>query len=176
MAHIEDIETTNLFVVGAATKGLQVPGMRVGWVIAARDHIEVFRNYSSFAMGGVSRASQLYVLQLLERQRVRAARDAISTFYGEQRERYGEALARLGFELFTGDGGFYHWARLPGDLTGDAFNDRLFAHSAGILPGRLCDMARRGDSGPLGNMIRFSFGPLGPDSFDDDVRILEQCV
>jgi len=176
MQHIEDIDSTNLFVVGAATKGLQCPGMRTGWVIAARDHIEVFRNYSSFAMGGVSRASQLYVTELLERERVQQARKAISAFYGDQRARYGEGLARLGFELFTGEGGFYHWARLPGTLTGDAFNERLFAHDAGILPGRLCDMARRGDDGPLGRMIRFSFGPLGPDSFEADLAILEQCV
>lgn len=176
LQHIDDIETTNLFVVGAATKGLQVPGMRTGWVIASRDHIEVFRNYSSFAMGGVSRASQLYVAELLAQERVRQARNAISVFYGEQRARYGEALSRLGFDLFTGEGGFYHWARLPGGMTGDAFNERLFAHAAGILPGRLCDMARRGDDGPLGTMIRFSFGPLGPDSFEADVKILEQVV
>lgn len=176
LAHVSDIDATNLFVVGAATKGLQVPGMRVGWVVAAREHVEIFRNYSSFGMGGVSRASQLYVTALLEPRRVRQARTAIGRFYGAQRARYGEALARLGLELFTGEGGFYHWARLPGGLTGDAFNERLFAHRAGILPGRLCDMARRGDDGPLGPMIRFSFGPLGPDSFEGDVRILAQCL
>lgn len=176
LAHVADIDATNLFVVGAATKGLQVPGMRVGWVVAAREHIEAFRNYSSFGMGGVSRASQLYVTQLLEEQRVGQARSAISRFYGSQRARYGEALANLGLELFTGEGGFYHWARLPDGLGGDAFNERLFAHKAGILPGRLCDMARRGDEGPLGPLIRFSFGPLGPDSFEHDIRILAQCL
>ncbi len=176
LAHVDDIDGTNLFVVGAATKGLQVPGMRVGWVVAAREHVEVLRNYSSFGMGGVSRASQLYVTQLLEPERVRQARAAISRFYGSQRARYADALAGLGLELFTGEGGFYHWARLPNGLTGDRFNERLFAHRAGILPGRLCDMARRGEDGPLGPMMRFSFGPLGPDSFEDDVRILAQCL
>ncbi|MFO1076820.1 MAG: pyridoxal phosphate-dependent aminotransferase [Planctomycetota bacterium] len=175
LAHVKDIDATDLFVVGAATKGLQVPGMRTGWVVAAREHIELFRNYSSFAMGGVSRASQLYVAELLQPERVRHARTAIAKFYGEQRQRYGEALAGLGLELFTGDGG-YHWGRLPGGLTGDAFNERLFAHKAGILPGRLCDMARRGDDGPLGPMVRFSFGPLGPESFANDVAILRQCL
>jgi len=176
LEHIKDIDSTNLFVVGAATKGLQSPGMRTGWVVAAREHIEVFRNYSSFAMGGVSRPSQLYVASLLETERVRHARKAISKFFGEQRARYGEGLARLGFELFTGEGGFYHWAKLPGGMTGDAFNERLFEHNAGILPGRLCDMDRRGDDGPLGPMIRFSFGPLGPDSYENDIDILEKCV
>lgn len=173
---VPDIDATDLFVVGAATKGLQSPGMRVGWVVASREHVELFRNYSSFAMGGVSRASQLYVTQLLQPERAAAARRAIGRFYGEQRQRYGEGLRRLGFELFTGEGGFYHWARLPGGATGDAFNERLFAHDAGILPGRLCDMARRGDQGPLGPMIRFSFGPLGPESLANDLAILARCV
>lgn len=176
LAHVADLDATNLFVVGAATKGLQVPGMRVGWVIAAREHVELLRNYSSFGMGGVSRASQLYVTALLEPRRVQMARTAIGRFYAAQRARYGAALADLGFELFTGEGGFYHWARLPDGLTGDTFNERLFAHRAGILPGRLCDMARRGDDGPLGPLMRFSFGPLAPDSFEEDVRILTRCL
>jgi DNA-binding transcriptional MocR family regulator len=176
MRYVDDIDATDLFVVGAATKGLQVPGMRVGWVIASREHIELFRNYSSFAMGGVSRASQLYVAQLLQKDRVAHARKAIAAFYGQQRQRYGEGLRRLGFELFTGDGCFYHWARLPQGLTGDAFNERLFPFRAGILPGRLCDMARRGDSGPLGPLVRFSFGPLGPESCEQDLAILGKAL
>jgi len=176
LAHIKDIDATDLFVIGAATKGLQVPGMRVGWVVAAAEHIELFRNFSSMGMGGVSRPSQLYVTELLELGRVAKARQAIAEFYTFQRKRYGEELARLGIELYTGDGGFYHWGRLPEGLTGDSFNERLFQHDAGILPGRLCDMARRGDGGELGNMIRFSFGPLPADSFEGDVKILEACL
>ncbi len=176
LQYIDDIDATDLFVLGAATKGLQVPGMRVGWAIAAKRHVEIFRNYSSFGMGGVSRASQLYVTELLQQDRVAHARKAIASFYTGQRQRYGEALSGMGLELFSGDGGFYHWLRLPKGLTGDSFNERLFAHRAGILPGRLCDMARRGDRGPLGDLIRFSFGPLGPDSFADDVRILKSCL
>ncbi|MCK6460805.1 MAG: pyridoxal phosphate-dependent aminotransferase [Planctomycetes bacterium] len=176
LRYVKNIDATDLFVVGAATKGLQVPGMRVGWCVAAKRHIEILRNYSSFGMGGVSRASQLYVTELLGRDRVRRARDAVAEFYGAQRRRYGEGLSGLGFELFTGTGGFYHWARLPEGLTGDAFNERLFKHNAGILPGRLCDMKRRGDKGPLGPMIRFSFGPLPRESYDADMAILAKCV
>jgi aminotransferase len=176
LRYVRHLDDTDLFVVGAATKGLQVPGLRVGWVVASRRHIEVFRNFSSMGMGGVSRASQLYVAQLFERERVQRARRAIGRFYGEQRRRYGEALAKLGFELFTGEGGFYHWGRLPGGLTGDRFNERLFAHQAAILPGRLCDMHRRGDDGALGTLMRFSFGPLPPESFARDVEILRAAL
>jgi aspartate/methionine/tyrosine aminotransferase len=176
LRYIDDIDKTNLFIVGAATKGLQVPGLRVGWCIAKPEHIRIFRNYSSWGMGGVSRASQLYVTELLEHDRVRRARDAVVAYFGGHRKRYGEGLANLGIELFTGTGGFYHWGQLQGGLTGDEFNERLFKHEAAILPGRLCDMARRGAEGPLGDVIRFSFGPLGPDSYDEDMRILAACL
>ena len=175
LRYIEDIDKTDLFVVGAATKGLQVPGMRIGWAVAAQRHIEIFRNYSSFGMGGVSRASQLYVTDLLDLDRVRQARKAIGDHYTMQRQRYGEGLRQLGFDLYTGTGGFYHWGRLPGEMTGDEFNERLFKYDAGILPGRLCDMLRR-TNGPLDRVIRFSFGPLSADSFEGDMAILRKCV
>jgi len=177
LRYIDDIDSTDIFVIGAATKGLQVPGMRVGWAVAAKRHIEIFRNYSSFGMGGVSRASQLYVTRLFEPARIRQARKAVSTFFTSQRTRYRVGLETLGFELFTGDGGFYHWGKLPGDISADEFNERLFKHDAGILPGPLCDMARRkGDGSPLNNFIRFSFGPLSPDSYEADMSILAKCL
>jgi hypothetical protein len=66
--------------------------------------------------------------------------------------------------------------RLPNGLTGDAMNERLMRHSAALLPGRLCDMARRGDKGPLGRMARFSFGPLTADSCEADLALIAKCV
>jgi DNA-binding transcriptional MocR family regulator len=108
---------------------------------------------------------------------VTQARTAVSTFYTAQRKRYGEGLADLGLELQTGTGGFYHWGKLPQGLTGDEFNERLFAHEAGILPGRLCDMARTDDAkSALAHYARFSFGPLGAESYDDDMRILREAL
>lgn len=94
-----------------------------------------------------------------------------------QRTCYRQGLEGLGFELYTGDGGFYHWGKLPGDLSADEFNERLFKYEAGILPGDLCDMARRrGEDGPLYRFIRFFFGPLSPDSCDSDMENLAKCV
>lgn len=174
---IGDIDATNFFVVGAATKGLQVPGMRIGWVVASRKHIELFRNFSSISMGGVSRPAQICVTELLNLERVQWAREAVRKFYDGQRERYRNGLRALGIELFTGNGGFYHWGQLPQGLTGSQFNERLFRHSAAILPGSVCDMHHRPErENPLSTFIRFSFGPLPRESYDEDMRILEACL
>ena len=173
LKYIEDINNTNIFVVSAATKGLQAPGLRVGWVVASKQNIEIFRNFSSIAMGGVARPSQICVTELLKTERVTQARRAVGQFFGEQRGRYGDALDKLGFELYTGDGGFYHWGQLPNGLSSDEFNERLFKHEAAILPGKLCDMNRGSN---LTKFMRFSFGPLKAESFEDDVRIIADCV
>ncbi len=176
LRYIDNIDDTNLFVSGAATKGLQVPGMRIGWIVASRRNVEIFRNWSSIGMGGVSRPAQLYVADLLETARVTRARQAVHEHYNSQREFYRNGLQRLGIQLFSGDGGFYHWGQLPGSLNADQFNERLFAHKAAILPGRLCDMHRAGVDGALNRFFRFSFGPLSPESRDTDLQILASCL
>lgn len=174
--YIKDINSTNIFISSAATKGLQAPGLRIGWIIASKKNIELFRNYSGIGMGGVSRPAQILVTKMLDIERVTLARQAVNSYYKEQRIKYGEALKSIGLELFTGDGGFYHWCRLPSHLNCNEFNERLYLHDAAILPGSLCDMFRRGETGLFGQFIRFSFGPLTPDSFDEDIRILRTCL
>ena len=176
LAHVDDIEDGNLFVVGAATKGLQAPGIRIGWVVAAKRHIDVLGNFSSFGMGGVSHPSQCYAVELLHPIRVPRVRASVPAFYASQRARYGEAFEALGLELFSGDGGFYHWCRLPDGLTARELNERLFTHGAAILKGTDCDMARLGDDSPLASFFRFSFGPLAPESFEEDIALLGEAL
>jgi len=66
---------------------------------------------------------------------------------------------------------------LPGGLTANEFNVRLFEHDAGILPGRFCDMEREaGRPSSLDRFFRFSFGPLEAESFESDLKILKACL
>jgi len=176
LSYIKDIDNTNIFVAGAATKGLQAPGIGVGWLVASKRNIETLGNYSTFVMGGVSRPSQLYAEALLEPARLVQARRAVTAHYNTQRKRYGEALANLGVELYTRPGGFYHRGKLPNGLTADRFNERLFKLKAAILPGRLCDMFRREKASPFMNVFRFSFGPLPVQGFEEDVAILKAAL
>ena len=37
-------------------------------------------------------------------------------------------------------------------------------------------MARRGDASPLRNFFRFSFGPLDPSDFAEDISLMERAL
>lgn len=176
LQYVRNIDETNIMVIGAATKGLQAPGIRVGWMVASRKHIETLGNFSSFGMGGVSHPAQRVAVDLLKPERVAKVRQAVPAYYDSQRKKYAEAFDKLGLDVFSGNGSFYHWCRLPGDLTAEQFNQRLFKHGAAIIKGEDCDMARRGDESPLKNFFRFSFGPLKPESFETDISIMKQAL
>jgi aspartate/methionine/tyrosine aminotransferase len=175
LQYVKDLDNSNCFFTGACTKGLQCPGIRVGWVVASKANIEKMANYSSFGMGGVSHPSQLYAVKLLEPSRVAQAKKAVEQHYTWQRERYGAAFKALGLTVYTGDGGFYHWLELPEGLTAKEFNVRLFKHGAAILTASDCDMARPHDKSaydsPYERFFRFSFGPLPPESFESDMAL-----
>ena len=177
MQYVKDLDNSNIFITGACTKGFQCPGIRVGWVIASKANITTLSNYSSFGMGGVSHPSQLYAVKLLEPSRVKLARSAVEEHYKWQRDRYGEAFKKMGLTVYTGDGGFYHWLELPEGMNSKELNQRLFKHGAAILCAVDCDMARPHSKdpnyvSPYERFFRFSFGPLLPETFESDIKLL----
>jgi len=175
MQYVKDLENSNVFITGACTKGLQCPGIRIGWVVASKKNIETLSNYSSFGMGGVSHPSQLYACKLLEPSRVKKAKKAVQEHYAWQRTRYGSFFKSLGLSVHTGDGGFYHWLELPEGMAAKELNERLFEKGAAILCAFDCDMARPHDKSeyvsPYGRFFRFSFGPLLPETFESDIEL-----
>ena len=173
---VEDLDESNVFIAGACTKGLQSPGIRIGWIVSSKKNIETLSNFSSFGMGGVSHPSQHYAVKLLEPSRVEKARKAVEGHYNWQRERYGRAFEEMGLGVYTGDGGFYHWLELPEGMTSSELNRRLFKHGAAILCATDCDMARPHSKdpsyeSPYSRFFRFSFGPLLPETFDSDIEL-----
>ncbi len=173
---VEDLDNSNVFIAGACTKGLQSPGIRIGWIVSSKKNIETLSNFSSFGMGGVSHPSQHYAVKLLEPSRVEKARKAVEEHYNWQRERYGKAFEEMGLGVYTGDGGFYHWLELPEGMTSSELNKRLFKHGAAILCATDCDMARPHSKdpsyeSPYSRFFRFSFGPLLPETFDSDIEL-----
>ena len=41
LQYVKDLDNSNCFFTGACTKGLQCPGIRVGWVVASKRNIEM---------------------------------------------------------------------------------------------------------------------------------------
>jgi histidinol-phosphate/aromatic aminotransferase/cobyric acid decarboxylase-like protein len=62
LRYVKNIDQTNVMVLGAATKGLQAAGIRIGWVIASRKNVEILGNFGTTITGGVSHLSQLYAI------------------------------------------------------------------------------------------------------------------
>jgi len=179
--YVQDLDNSNVFISGACTKGLQSPGIRIGWIIASKKNIETMANYSSFGMGGVSHLSQHYAVKLLEPERVKQARKAIEQHYKWQRQRYGKAFEKMGLKVYTGNGGFYHWLELPEGMTSAELNKRLFKRGAAILCASDCDMARPHSKDPTyetpySRFLRFSFGPLLPETFDSDIQLFGEVL
>lgn len=177
--YVQDIDNSNVFLSGACTKGLQSPGIRIGWIVASKKNIETLSNYSSFGMGGVSHLSQHYAVKLLEPNRAKQARKAIEEHYSWQRERYGKAFEEMGLGIYTGKGGFYHWLELPEGMTNTELNKRLFKRGAAILPASDCDMGRPHSKdpnyiSPYSRFFRFSFGPLLPETFENDIQLFRE--
>ena len=177
--YVKDLDNSNVFLAGACTKGLQSPGIRVGWMVASKKNIETMSNYSSFGMGGVSHPSQHYAVKLLEPNRVKQARKAVEEHYNWQRERYGKAFEEMGLGIYTGKGGFYHWLELPEGMTSTELNKRLFKKGAAILPASDCDMGRPHSKdpdyvSPYNRFFRFSFGPLLPETFENDIQLFRE--
>lgn len=177
--YVKDLDNSNVFLAGACTKGLQSPGIRVGWMIASKKNIETLSNYSSFGMGGVSHPSQHYAVKLLELNRVKQARKAVEEHYTWQRERYGKAFKEMGLGIYTGTGGFYHWLELPEGMTSTELNNRLFKRGAAILCASDCDMERPHSKdpdyvSPYSRFFRFSFGPLLPETFESDIQLFRE--
>ena len=179
--YVQDLDNSNVFISGACTKGLQSPGIRIGWILASKRNIETMANYSSFGMGGVSHPSQHYAVKLLEPGRVKQARKAVEQHYNWQRERYGKAFEDMGLDVYTGNGGFYHWLELPEGMTSAELNRRLFKCGAAIICASDCDMARPHSKDPnyetpYSRFFRFSFGPLLPETFESDIQLFSEVL
>ena len=62
------------------------------------------------------------------------------------------------------------------DSKENCINQKLFQKSVAILKGIDGDMHRLGNDSHLKHFFRFSFGPLLPDSYDNDIKILNEAI
>ena len=75
----------------------------------------------------------------------------------------------------------YLWGsmELPEGMTNIELNDRLFKRGAAILCASECDMGRPHSKdpdyvSPYSRFFRFSFGPLLPETFENDIQLFRE--
>jgi aspartate/methionine/tyrosine aminotransferase len=175
LRYVKNIDETNIFVICGTTKAFQIPGIRVGWAVASKEHIKALNNFGTYATGNVSHAAQKVALQILDEKKNQQLRRAIPDHYFKIRDVYTTGLQELGFKLFTGEGGFSHWVKLPGELTADDLNRCLYKRGAAVLPGQFTDMLRRGSSSPLKQFFRFCYGCSDPKKIEADLSIFKDA-
>ncbi len=147
--------TGHVLALGSFSKIL-APGLRLGWVQAAPQHIQRLVNSGLLdSGGGLNPFTSGIVRVALEEGWQDAHLTHVRQVYGRRANALTAALrAQLG-ELvsFTApDGGYFHWLTLPEQYDGEALFRQAAAYKVGFRPG-----ARFSATGQLQHCLRLSF-------------------
>ncbi len=168
-AYVEDVNTDPVVIIDGLTKNFRYPGWRVGWIVAPRNIIQKVTAAGSFLDGGPSRPIQRAAVEVLKPARADQELAAVRRNFAAKRKLTIDTLTSLGvrFPAAThSTGTFYVFgdvSALPAPMnTGEGFMREAFKHRVLTVPGQFFDVnpakSRKGPS-PLGNFVRFSFGP-----------------
>lgn len=167
------IEKTRTLYCGSFSKTL-APGLRVGWVVAAKEVIRKFVLIKQAADLHSSTINQMVIAEVAPRV-FEAQVAKIRATYGARRDHMIEALKTFmpdGVEWERPAGGMFLWLRLPEGCDGAA----LVAHAlkterVAFVPGR----AFHAD-GTGANTIRLSFSCATPDMIDRGIAGLGRAI
>lgn len=168
-----DIEKCRTIYSGSFSKTLS-PGLRVGWVVAAREVIE--------RLVLLKQAADLHTATLNQIVVAKVAADDFDGHVAHLREVYGrrrdlmlDALAREmpeGVSWTKPEGGMFVWVTLPEGLDGAALlADALERDKVAFVPGR----AFYAD-GAQGNMLRLSFSLHEKAATDEGIARIGRAI
>ncbi|TCL76443.1 DNA-binding transcriptional MocR family regulator [Hydrogenispora ethanolica] len=150
------------------------PGLRVGWVAAARPLVRQYVLAKQIADLHTNSLAQWIMDDFLRRGvyagQVRAVRDANR----RSRDRMVAALKRHGLkavEWFPPEGGLYFWCRLPDSLDQAALVAKAQEEGVVFVPGHIFYPAGGGQ-----NSIRLSFASPAPEQIEPGVRRLMGAI
>ena len=167
-AYVEDVDRDPVMLFDGLTKNWRYPGMRVSWVVAPKQIIDLMTHCSACLDGGCMWPVQNAVLPLLGLELANQEASVLRNFYAGKRARMQERLLKLGVQLSPkARGSFYLW----GDVSflPDGWNnaldflDRALDQQVVVIPGQAFDINPEGShaagTGAFDRFIRFSYGP-----------------
>jgi 2-aminoadipate transaminase len=151
------------------------PGLRLGWVQAAPQHMT--RLYTSGLLdsgGGLNPFTSALVRVLLEEGWEDAYLDNLHAVYRQRIAALdGEIQTQIGdtVRYVTPTGGYFFWLQLPETCDGETLLQHAAAHKVSFRPG-----VRFSGRGGLRNYIRLSFAFYEEDQLREGVRRLRAAI
>lgn len=167
-------ESGTVLGLGSFSKIL-APGLRLGWVQAAPQHITRLSTSGLLdSGGGLNPFTSALVRVVLEEGWEDAYLDGLHAAYRRRIAALDAALqAELGDRVryVTPTGGYFFWLRLPDALDGETLLQPAAAHKVSFRPG-----VRFSGCGGLRNYIRLSFAYYEEAQLCEGVRRLRQAI
>ncbi len=159
-------ETGAVIAVGTVSKILS-PGLRVGWAIAEPEIVR--RMALQKSDGGSSPFTQRVVTNVMRSNKLA---DHIATVTDTMRDHRDAMLAALAEHMPDAkvrrpQGGYFLWAELPQDVSGDTVTARAVRHGVEVGSGRVCF-----PTDDPGHFLRFAYSFVGPDKIAEGVEKL----
>lgn len=158
-----------VWYVGTFSKTL-CPGLRVGWLVPPRQHLEAARRLKQDGDLQASGLGQAMVADYLQHNDFGARLRALRVFYARRAERLATELARQlpGWQLTAPDGGFSLW------LLPDAPFDELELLAAAVERAVTFDPGSsfRRDRAPYPGALRLSYSLVDETLFEEGVARL----
>jgi aspartate/methionine/tyrosine aminotransferase len=166
-AYVRDVDRDPVLLIDGLTKNYRYPGLRLGWAVGPPDVVEALGRAASSLDGGPCVPLQRAAIKILEPRRADQETAAVRTVFARKRALMVTRLTELGVR-FAPDalGTFYLWGRV--DALPRPLNDAMtffwqaLERRVMIVPGQYFDInpgSQRPGPSPLGDWVRFSFGP-----------------
>lgn len=164
---IKSLDRNGMVVAIGTVSKILAPGLRIGWAIAEPDIVR--RMALQKSDGGSCPLTQRIVASVMRSNKLAEHIDVVTRTMRAHRDAMVEALAEHLPEarVRAPEGGYFLWAELPEDVSGEAVAARGIDHGVEVGTGRLCFP----EEDP-GNYLRFAYSYVGPDRIREGIRRL----
>jgi len=173
IAHEGGIENSRVVYCGTFSKSV-VPGLRVGWIVAATPIIQKLVLMKQASDLHTSTLAQVALAKVMERLPANHA-DTLCATYRPRRDAMVEALEEFmpeGVTFTRPGGGMFIWVKLPEGFDGAALLARAIAEErVAFVPGSAFYATQA-----MSNTLRLSFSATCPDKIREGIRRLGSLI